>query len=97
VLAEPFASLRAAAASQGARLVPGSYSDPAGAPDRLLVHLWYYDAADADGDGDPFTILDPNADGDGNPWTGASPRIGLLWLRVEVAGTALAIETLTAE
>jgi hypothetical protein len=97
VLAEPFSSLRAAAASAGAPTMPSSYSDAAGATDRMLVYLSYYDAGDSDGDGNPFTLLDPNADGDGNPYTGTSPRITLLWVRVAIEGTALAFESLALE
>ena len=52
---------------------------------------------DRNGDGNPFTILDPNPDGDANPWTGTEPHIGLLWVRVQIEGTALAFETLTSE
>ena len=41
--------------------------------------------------------LDGNgvADADGDPFTGTDA--GLLWLRVSLAGTALAVETLTAQ
>lgn len=97
VLAEPFATLRAEAASAGARTNATSYSDPAGAPDRVLVFLSYYDALDSDGDGNAFTILDPNPDGDTNPWTGTAPHIGLLWVRVQLEGTAVTFESLTSE
>ena len=97
VLAEPFGTLRAAAAKAGNATVPTSYSDPAGTPDRRLVYLSYYDAGNGDADGNPFTILDPNADGDGNPYTGDTPHIGLLWMRVQIEGTAVAYETLTSE
>ena len=97
VLAEPFASLRAEAAKARTSAVPTSYSDPAGTPDRMLVYLSYYDAGNSDGDGNPFTLLDPDTDGDGNPYTGDTPYIGLLWVRIEVEGTAVAFETLTSE
>jgi prepilin-type N-terminal cleavage/methylation domain-containing protein len=97
VLAEPFATLRAEAAAAGAYKVPTSYSDSAGAADRAIVYLSYYDAGDSDGDGNPFTILDPDTDGDSNPYTGGTPHIGLLWARVEIEGTAVAFESLTAE
>ena len=97
VLAEPFATLRAEAASAGARTTATSYSDPAGTPGRVLVFLSYYDALDSDGDGNAFTILDPNTDGDTDPWTGTAPHIGLLWVRVQVEGTAVAFESLTSE
>jgi type II secretory pathway pseudopilin PulG len=97
VLAEPFASLRAAAASARSSTVPTSYSEPSGTADRLLVYLSLYDAADGDGDRNPFTILDPNTDGDANPYTGTSPHIALLWVRVQVEGTNVAFTTLTSE
>ena len=97
VLAQPFATLRAEAARTRDRTVPTSYSDAAGAGDRVLVFLSYYDAGNSDGDNDPFTILDPDADGDANPYTGETPYIGLLWARVQVEGTAIAFETLTSE
>ena len=97
VLAEPFATLRAEAASARTRTTPASYSDAAGTRDRVLVFLSYYDALDSDGDRNPFTIRDPNTDGDANPWTGTEPHIGLLWVRVQVEGTAVALETLTSE
>ena len=97
VLAQPFASLRAEAARVRARSAPTSYSDAAGTPDRRLVYLSFYDADNSDGDGNPFTISDPNADGDANPYTGETPYIGLLWVRVEIEGAAIAFETLTSE
>ena len=94
VLAEPFASLTAAAANAGDAKTPTSYSDPAGPADRLLVFIALYDADNADGDNDVFTIPDPNVDGDNNPYTG---YLGLLWVRTEVAGSVTAVETLTAQ
>lgn len=57
---------------------PTSYSDSTGSSDRRLVFLAGYDGDDADGDGDPFTGPDP----------------GLVWVRVEIEGTAHALETL---
>jgi hypothetical protein len=77
--------------------VPTSYSDAAGAADRVLVFLSYYDVADSDGDHDPFTLADPNTDGDNNPYTGTTPHIALLWVRCELEGTNVAFETLTSE
>jgi prepilin-type N-terminal cleavage/methylation domain-containing protein len=97
VLAQPFASLRAAAAAARTAKTPTDYSDASGTPDRALVYLSYYDADDWDGDGNPFTIVDPDADGDDNPYTGGTPHIALLWVRVEVEGTAVALEALAAE
>jgi prepilin-type N-terminal cleavage/methylation domain-containing protein len=97
LLAEPFASLRAAAAAARSRTTPTEYSDPEGTPDRVLVYLSHYDPDDEDKDGNPFTIADPDADGDRDPYTGSTPHIGMLWLRVEVEGTTLALEALAAE
>lgn len=77
VLAQPFASLEAAAAGNA---TPGSYSDAAGTPGRLLVYIAGYD-------GD-------NADGDGNPFTGADS--GLLWVRVRTEEGRPVLTTLTA-
>ncbi|MGH8496717.1 MAG: hypothetical protein ACREVN_11345 [Gammaproteobacteria bacterium] len=77
VLAEAPASLDAAALAAGSPTVPSSYSDPSGAPDRLLVFLARYD-------------LD-NADGDGNPFTGADS--GLIWVAVAIENTPIRLET----
>jgi hypothetical protein len=96
VLVQPFATLRAEAAKAGGSKVPTAYSDAAGTTDRMLVFLSYYDAGNSDGDNNPFTILDPNTDGDANPYTGETPYIGLLWVRVQIEGTAVAFETLTS-
>ena len=60
---------------------PTAYSDPGGTPDRRLVYLAGWDGDDADGDGDPTTGVDP----------------GLLYVRVEIAGTGLRLESLTAQ
>jgi type II secretory pathway pseudopilin PulG len=97
VLAQPFATLRTEAARVNGRTVPTSYSDAAGTRDRMLVFLSYYDAGNSDGDNEPFTILDANSDGDANPYTGGTPYIGLLWVHVQIEGTAIAFETLTSE
>ena len=51
------------------------------------------DADDRDGDGNPFTVPDPNLDGDNDLYTG---YVGPLWLRVEIEGSVTAFETLTA-
>ena len=52
-----------------------------------------YDADNSDGDGDVFTVLDPNADKDNDPYTGYE---GLLWVRVDVEGSVTSLESLTA-
>lgn len=93
VLAEPFATLVTAAGVAGDSKTPTSYSDPAGPADRVLVYIALYDADNADGDNDVFTVPDPNFDGDNNPYTG---YVGLLWIRTEVEGSVTSVETLTA-
>lgn len=80
VLAQPFASLDAAATAAGHFKTPTSYSDALGSERRRLVYLWRYDADDADGDGDRFTGGEDD----------------LLWVRVELENTSRALETLTA-
>jgi len=93
VLAEPFSLLTSAAAAAGSQSTPSSYSDTAGMPDRRLVFVALYDADNADSDGNLFTVPDPNLDGDNNPYTGYA---GLLWVRVEVEGSVISLESLTA-
>jgi len=97
VLAEPFTSLLNAAAMAGDKTTPSNYSDAVGAPQRRLVYLSFYDAGNSDGDTNPFTIADANTDADNNPYTGTDVDIDLLWLRVEIEASALAIETLTTQ
>jgi hypothetical protein len=93
VLAEPYGTLLGAAAAAGSESTPSSYSDPAGPMDRRLVFIALYDATNADGDGNVFTVPDPDLDGDGNPYTGYAD---LLWLRVEVEGSITSLESLVA-
>lgn len=81
VLAEPFSSLAAAAAAAGSESTLTSYSDLAGSNNRRLVFLSLYDGDNADTDNDPFTGTDQ----------------GLMWVRVEIEGTAQAIETLISQ
>jgi hypothetical protein len=82
VLAEPYSSLEnaAIAAGQGGDSwsSPSSYSDPPGADSRRLVFLSLYDGDNADSDNNPFT----GVDGD------------LMWVRTEIAGTPVVVETL---
>ena len=78
VLAEPFSSLEAAAIAAGNETVASSYSDLAGATNRRLVYLSLYDGDNADADNDPFTGVDA----------------GLMWVRTEIEGTLMTIETL---
>jgi hypothetical protein len=93
LLAEQYSALVLAAAAAGDQLTPSSYSDAPATPNRRLVFLGLYDADNADGDNDLFTVLDPNLDGDNNPFTGFT---GLVWIRVEVEGSAVALESLSA-
>lgn len=85
LLAAPFADLDAAATAAGGPGTPSSYSDTLtqadGRPVTRNVYLSRYDADNADGDNDPFTGTEPD----------------LLWLRVEIAGSRQAIETLRAD
>lgn len=67
------------AAEVAAGGAPTAYSDPVASPDRRLVYLSRYDGDNADADGDFFTGTDD----------------GLLWVRVEIEGTSLALESLT--
>lgn len=81
VLAEPFPALASAAAAAGSETTPTSYSDPGGTANQRLVYLSLYDADNADADDDPFTGTDA----------------GLIWVRVEISGSVLAIESLVAQ
>ena len=78
VLAEPIDALEAAALAAGSPTALSSYSDPPATERRLLVYVSRYDGDDADSDADPFTGTDA----------------GLLWVRVEIETTALAVESL---
>ncbi len=81
LLAEPFAALDAeAVAINNPNVASTVYSDTVGATNRRLVYLSRYDADNADGDNDFFTGTDA----------------GLIWIRVELTGTARAIEGLTS-
>ena len=94
MLAEPQSLLLSAAAATGNSKTPsGLYSDAAGTPNRRLVFVALYDADNVDGDGDFFTVPDPNTDGDNDPYTAYA---GLLWVRVEVEGSVTFLESLSA-
>lgn len=93
LLAEQHGALVSAAAAAGDESTPSSYSDAPATPNRRLIFLGLYDADNADGDNDLFTVLDPNLDGDNDPFTGFS---GLVWLRVEVEGSVTVLESLSA-
>ncbi|MBT8122841.1 MAG: hypothetical protein KJO10_09925 [Gammaproteobacteria bacterium] len=82
LLAEPFTDLAAAAAAAGNETTPTTYSDTVTHPDgRQItrnVFLSRYDADNADADNDPFTGTEDD----------------LLWIRVEIAGSANGLESL---
>ena len=84
VMAEPFASLQAAADAAASPTVPSSYSGtfiyPDGRQITRSLYLSGYDGGNADGDDDPFTGMDA----------------GLLWLKIEIAGTHQQLEGLTS-
>ena len=81
ILAQPYESLSLAAIAAGGATNPSSYSDPVATPGRRLVFLALYD-------GD-------NADGDNQPLTGGDP--GLLWVKVELEGEDMAMESLASQ
>lgn len=85
VLARPFAELDAAALVAGNATTPSSYSDTvtyaSGRQITRNVFLSRYDGDNADTDNDPFTGTDA----------------GLMWVRVEIDGTADALEALTSD
>jgi hypothetical protein len=58
-----------------------TYSDTAGSSDRRLVFISAYDGDNADADNDPFTGTDS----------------GLLWIRVQIEGTAMAVQSLQTD
>lgn len=89
MLSEPYGSLLSAAQAAGNANTPGSYSDPAGSADRVLVFVALYDA-----DADPFTLVDPDNDGDSNIYTGDTSN--LLWLRVAIEGTEQSLQSLVS-
>ena len=93
ILAEPYTNLLGAAAAAGNFKTPTAYSDPAGPAGRRVVYVALYDADNADGDANGFTVPDPNSDGDNDPYTGYS---GTLWVRVEAEGSTTAFESLAA-
>ena len=77
----PFTALDAEAVAIDDPAVASTvYSDAAGATNRRLVYLSRYDADNADADNNFFTGTDA----------------GLIWIRVELAGTTQAIEGLTS-
>jgi type II secretory pathway component PulJ len=81
VLAQPYESLVQAAEAAGGATNPSSYSDPVSTPGRRLVFLALYDGDNGDSDNDPFTGGDP----------------GLLWVKVELEGEDMAMESLASK
>ena len=86
LLVEPFGQLNSAAVAAGSPTIPTTtYSDvftyANGRQITRNVFLSRYDADNADTDNDPFTGTDD----------------GLLWVRVAIAGTGIAIESLVYE
>ncbi|MBF0187401.1 MAG: hypothetical protein HQL50_05705 [Magnetococcales bacterium] len=79
ILIQPYSALLSAATVAGDESTATSYSDAAGTENRRIVYLSLYDGDNADGDNDPFTGKDT----------------GLLWVKVEIEGTAFMLETLT--
>ena len=81
VLAQAFSSLETAATEAGSASVPTRYSDLVGSENRRLVYLSLYDGDNADSDDDPFTGVDA----------------GLLWIRTEIEGTLMSVESLVSQ
>ena len=80
LLAEPFASLSAAAIAAGSRSTPSSYSEASGTQGRLVVYLSFYDGDNLDSDNDPFTGTEPD----------------LLWIRVDIENSVHSLQTVRA-
>ena len=72
------APFESAATAAAGVATPSSYSDPVGTPDRRIAYIAEYDIDNADADNDPFTGTESD----------------MLWVRVEIAGTVHALETL---
>jgi hypothetical protein len=81
VLAQPFSSLESVATEAGSASVPTRYSDLDGSVNRRLVYLSLYDGDNADSDDDPFTGVDA----------------GLMWIRTEIEGTLMSVESLVSQ
>ena len=80
-MVEPFSDLSDAAIVAGSPTTPTTYSDAAGPADRILVYLSPWDGDNADADDDPFTGTEAD----------------LLWIRVEIDGSVLALQTIRAQ
>ena len=81
LLAQAFSTLETAATEAGSASVPTRYSDLDGSENRRLVYLSLYDGDNADSDDDPFTGVDA----------------GLLWIRTEIEGTLMSVESLVSQ
>jgi hypothetical protein len=81
VLAQAFSTLETAAAEAGSASVPTRYSDLDGSENRRLVYLSLYDGDNADSDDDPFTGVDA----------------GLMWIKTEIEGTLMSVESLVSQ
>jgi type II secretory pathway component PulJ len=81
VMVQPYESLLLAATAAGGATNPTSFSDPVATPGRRLVFLALYDA--------------DNGDSDNNPFTGGDS--GLLWIKVELEGESLNMESLVSQ
>ena len=84
-LALPFTQLEATAIAIADSTLATGYSDSVITPDGRSITRQVF-LATYDGD---------NADGDNDPFTGADP--GLLWLRVSIAQSVLALETVVRQ
>ena len=83
-LAEPFSALLSVADATGNPATPTSYSDTLTTSDgRALTRNVYLSRYDGD-----------NADGDGNGFTGTDDD--LLWIKIEIEGTGLTLESLSS-
>lgn len=78
LLSESFSALEAEASTPGSPTASAVYSDVVSTPARRLVYISAYDGDNADSDDDPFTGTDDR----------------LLWIRVEIENSALALEAL---
>jgi hypothetical protein len=85
VLAASFADIDAAATAAGGQTVASSYSDTVTYPDgRQIIRNVFLSRYDGD-----------NADANNNPFDGTDA--GLIWVRVEIAGTSLSYESLISD
>lgn len=79
LLALPLSDLEAEALRVGSPTLSTDYSDASGASMRRVIYLSRYDADNADGDDNRFTGVDE----------------GLVWIKIQLEGTTVELETLT--